>query len=359
MPLAQIEVEDSEAAIELFHAKGWTDGLPIIPPTEARVERFLAAAARPAEEQIGFYEERRMPVTIGKLAINAVMAGCLPEHFPVVIAIVEAMMAPGMPLHVANSSTGSFTYGFIVNGPIRKALGMNWQGNVLGPGNRANSSIGRAIRLIQLNVLGSIPGAGDDHPTHGRVVLDRSMMGQPAKYATYHMVENEEDFPELLPIHVELGYKPEDSTVTVMVLGGYTWMDGHGEQTPEDWIEGFAHYVVASGRLVGRGNAVVLMPPENARLFVNAGWSKADIREALYQATRRSVAWVKSNGYRVSLQRLRNEPIRPEDEERFMAISGSSAPEDLHIVVCGGPAGGWPFFLHGLGGRAVTRTIGG
>jgi len=356
MTLAEIEVDDTEQAIELFHRKGWTDGLPIVPPTPERVARFLAAANRHADDEIGFYEERRIPVTAGKLAINAVMAGCLPEHFPVVLAIVEAMLSPDLPLHVANSSTGSFTYGFIVNGPIRKTLNMNWQGNMLGPGNLANSSIGRAIRLIQLNVLGSIPGAGDDHPAHGRVVLDRSMMGQPAKYATYHIVENEEDFPELKPVHVELGYEPEDSTVTLLVIGGYAWMDGHGEQTPEAWIESFAHSVVAANRLVNRGPAVVLMPPENAQLFVNAGWSKQDIRDALFAATRRSIAWVKENGYRLALQRLRNEPVRSGDEERFVAISGSAEPKDLHIVVCGGPAGGWPFYLHAVG-ESVTRKI--
>jgi hypothetical protein len=361
MQPTQFELADYDDVIETFHRNGWTDGLPIVPPTPERVTRFLDRVQRKPDEQIGFYEDRSRPVTAEKLAINAVMAGCLPEYFPVVIAIIEAMVQNpvGLALHVGNASTGSFTYGFIVNGPIRKALGMNWQGNVLGPGNRANSSIGRAIRLIQLNVLGSIPGAGMESPAHGRPVLDRSMMGQPAKYAGYHIVENEEDFPSLAPTHVELGFKRGDSTVTVLAISGYSWMDSHSDKTPDAWIDSMAQYVVGAGRLQAKGCAVILLPSESARLFANAGWTKADIRTALYERTCRSVAWLKRNGWRVTFQRDRFEPVEPADEETYFAISGSPAPEDLFAVVCGGPAGSWPYYLHGLGvaAGAVTRKI--
>lgn len=357
---SQYEVAGFDDANELFHRNGWTDGLPIVPPTPERVERFLEAAGLKAEDQIGFYEERRLPITADKLAINAVMAGCLPEYFPVVVAIVDAMLEPGFMLHVANSSTGSFTLGYIVNGPIRHELGMNCHGNMLGPGNRANSSIGRAIRLIQLNVMNSIPGAGAPDPGHGRPVLDRSMMGQPAKYAGYHIVENEEAFPLLKPVHVELGYKREDSTVTLLFLAGYQWICAHAEQTPEAWIDTMAHYAIGAGKLQSDGYSALLLPPENAHLFVNAGWTKADIREALYERTRRSVAWVKENGWKVQMQRQRLELVEPGDEERYMAMAGSAAPEDFFIVVCGGPAGSWPYYLYGAGGaaKAVTRRIG-
>lgn len=354
----QYEVADFAEANELFHAKGWTDGLPVIPPTPERVAEFLAAAGLAADHQVGFYDERRIPVTAEKLAINAVMAGCLPEYFPVVVAIMEGMLDPTFRTHVVNSSTGSFTLGFIVNGPIRRQLGMNSNGNVLGPGNRANSSIGRAIRLIQLNVLGSIPGAGGPDPGHGRAVLDRSMMGQPAKYAGYHIIENEEDFPSLTPTHVELGFDAEESTVTVLFVAGYEWLCAHGEQTPEEWCDTMAQYVVHSGHLQEGGHAVILLPPENAALFVANGWSKQDIREALYVRTRRSVAWVKESGWKVQWQKPRCEPVEPGDAERVMAISGSAAAEDLLIVVCGGPAGAWPYYLYGGGGlKPITRKI--
>lgn len=354
----EYEVADFDEANELFHRKGWTDGLPVVPPTPERVARFLAAAGLAADHEVGFYDERRIPVTAEKLAINAVMAGCLPAYFPVVVAIMEAMLDPDYRTHVVNSSTGSFTVGFIVNGPIRKALGMNGDGNVLGPGNRANSSIGRAIRLIQLNVLGSIPGAGGPEPEHGRAVLDRSMMGQPAKYAGYHIVENEELFPALTPLHVELGFAAEESTVTLLFVAGYEWICAHAEQTPDAWIDTMAHYVVHSGHLQESGYAVILLPPENAALFAAQGWSKQDIRDTLYERTRRSVAWVKESGWKVQWQKPRCEPVEPGDAERVMAISGSAAPADLMIVVCGGPAGAWPYYLHGGGGaKAITRRI--
>jgi hypothetical protein len=357
MPAVRIEAEDYDAAVELFHSKGWTDGLPIVPPTPERVARFIAASGRAADEQVGVYQDRSRPVTIEKLAINAVMAGCLPEYFPVVIAIVETMVQnpKDLILHAGNASTGSFTYGFVVNGPIRAALGMNWRGNVLGPGNRANSTIGRAIRLVQMNVLGSIPGAGMEEPEHGRPMLDRSMMGQPAKYTGYHIAENEEEFPSLRPTHVELGFKPTDSTVTVFFVSGYSWWCAHGDKTPEAWIDAAGQYVVGAGRLTGKGCALILLPPENARLFANAGWTKADIRKALYERTRRSVAWLKREGWRVTFQRDRFEPVLPQDEETYFAISGSPEPRDLHVVVCGGPAGSWPYYLHCMGG--VTRKI--
>src|SRR5439155_9271962 len=340
------EFASFEEANETFHRNGWTDGLPIIPPTPESVAQFLDAAGLKPGDQIGFYEERRIPIIAEKLAINAVMAGCLPEYFPVVVAIVDAMLEPGFPLHVPTASTGSFTLGFIVNGPIRQAIGMNWQGNVLGPGNRANSTIGRAIRLIQMNVMGSIPGAGAPEPAHGRAVLDRSMMGQPAKYAGYHIVENEEEFPTLQPVHVELGFAPSDSTVTLFLIGGYHWTDCHAEQTPEAWIDTMAQYVVGTGQLHAAGYGILLLPPENARLFVNAGWTKGNIRQALYERTKRSVAWVKSEGYKVRFHRERCEPIEPGDEERHVAIAGSPAADELFVVVCGGVAGSWPYYLY-------------
>lgn len=357
--ILQLEVADFDEANELYHSKGWTDGLPIIPPTADKVARFLDAAGLEADSKIGYYLERQIPVFAEKLAINAVMAGCKSEYLPVVVAIVEAMLDHDFPTHVVNTSTGSFTVGFIVNGPIRHQLGMNFNGNVLGPGNRANSSIGRAVRLIQINTLGSVAGAGGEPHGHGRAKLDRSMMGQPAKYAGYHIVENEEEFPSLLPTHVERGFSREDSTITLTFVAGYKWICAHSEQTPDEWIDTMAHYIVSGGFLQTCGtpaSATLLLPPENAGLFVRGGWTKANIREALYERTRRSLAWIKQEGFKIQMQHSRFEPVEPGDEDRFMAISGSASPDDLFIVPCGGPAGSWPYHLHG-GMTAVTRKI--
>src|SRR4051795_734605 len=136
------EVDTVEDAIELYFERGWTDGLPIVPPTEEKVARFIDAAGRQPGEIIAQYPTRKRVIRVEKVAINAVMAGCKPEYFPVVLTIVEAMMIERFGIHAANASTGSMAVGFVVNGPIRTALGMNSSGNILGPGNRPNSTIG-------------------------------------------------------------------------------------------------------------------------------------------------------------------------------------------------------------------------
>ncbi len=357
-PAATLEVDDFYEAIELFHRRGWTDGLPVVPPTPGRVDAFLAAAGRTADQPIGYYALRNRPILAGKLAVNAVMAGCLPEHFPVVVAIVEGMLEPEFQLHIINSSTGSPVVGFIVNGPIRLALGMNSYGNMLGPGNRANSSIGRAIRLIQINVMGSIPGAGSPQDTEATPALDRATMGEPAKYAAYHAVENEEDYPTLTPLHVERGFAPEQSTVTVLPLWEHLMLSNHAEETPDEWIDSTAKYLLGAGRLMDDCFGALLLPQEAAQLFVAAGWDKGDIRRALYERCRRSTAWVKENGWKIGGRFERGGEVLEGDDEAMLSITAS--PDDLLVVVCGGPAGNFPVYLHPFGANCwpVTKVIG-
>ena len=342
MTTAAFTTDDSDEAIERIHANGWSDGLPVILPTPERLARFLAYVGRDGAEVIGEYEMRKRPVTVEKVAINAIMAGCLPEHFPVVIALVECLLEPVLNLHVANSSTGSLTLGFIVNGPVRQRLGMNCHGNVLGPGNRANASIGRALRLVQVNIMGSVAGAGGQLP-HDRPILDRSTIGHPAKYTAYHVVEDEESFPGLVPVHVSLGFDRNDSVVSAFAMGNHVMLSNHAEETHEAWIATVAHYLVGAGRLAADGYGVLLVPPEPAKIFVDAGWSKLDISTALHAACRRSAAWVKRNGWKIAGRYQRGGPLVEGDEDRMLGIAGR--PEDLHIVICGGPAGNFPTFL--------------
>lgn len=342
MSTNSLEFADSDEAIEFIHAQGWSDGLPVIPPTADRLARFLAYVGRDGAEVIGQYSMRNRPVTVGKVAINAIMAGCLPQHLPVVIALVECLLEPVLNLHVASSSTGSLTLGFIVNGPIRHQLGMNCHGNVLGPGNRANASIGRTLRLVQINVMGSIGGAGGTLP-HSLPILDRSTIGHPAKYTAYHIVEDEETFPDLVPVHVSRGFARGDSVVSAFAMGNHVMFSNHDEKTPEEWIATVAHYLVGAGRLAAGGFGVLLVPPESAAMFVAAGWSKQDISTALWQSARRSTAWVKSNGWKIAGRYKRGGPVEAGDEDRILGIAGS--PEELHVVICGGPAGNFPTFL--------------
>jgi hypothetical protein len=342
MAAAIVEADDLDAAIELCHARGWTDGLPVLPPTPERVARMIDGAGLPADQELGFYALRNRPVTVEKLAINAVMAGCLPEHFPVVLALADCLLDERLQAHVANSSTGGLSLGFIVNGPIRQTLDMNCHGNVLGPGNRANASIGRALRFVQVNVMGSVPGAGGEGQG-GRPILDRATMGNPARYTSFHIVENEEDFPSLAPLHVTRGFERADSVVTAFAMHGYVMLSNHAEQTPEAWIDTVAHYLVGAGRLADGGYGVLLVPPEAAGLFVAKGWSKADISHALFEKAARSTAWVKANGWKIGGRFERGGVVLPGDEEAMLNIAGSA--EEIAVVICGGPAGNFPIYV--------------
>ena len=296
---AEYDFGDLDEAVEFYHRKGWTDGLPVVIPTEEKVLRFLAAVGREPGEVLGVYPTRRRSVTVEKVAINAVMAGCLPEYFPVVLAIMEGILEPDFGIHGACSTTGSAAIGFIVNGPIRNKIGMNYRGNVLGPGNRANSTIGRAIRLSQINIMGSVPGTGNEDGPGGRTILDRATMGNPGKYAGYHIVENEEDFPSLLPLHVERGYPREQSAVSVFGTWGHVQISAHEEHSAEAIVDTIAHYLVGSGKFTAapKDFCVVVIPPENAAYIARDGWSKADVRQALFDRTSRTTAWVRENGW--------------------------------------------------------------
>jgi hypothetical protein len=354
-----LEVPEPDDAVEFCYQQGWTDGLPVVPPTPDRVSRFLEAGGRPPGDVVIEYVDRSRTLTVEKVAINAVMAGCRPEYFPVVLALVDAMADPGFPLHAANASTGGMAIGFVVNGPIRNELDMNCRGNVLGPGNRANSTIGRALRLTQINGMGSIPGAGNEPSSEvtGRPILDRSTMGQPGKYAGYHVPEYEEGFASLAPLHVMHGYGREQNVVTLFSVVGHMQISAHAESTATEIIDTICFYLAGSGRLTRAGHCVVVIPPENAEKFVRDGFSKSDIGEAIYQGTRRTVASVKRAGGSVSggLMHRRGGEIEPGDETKEVAIATDG--KHVHVVVAGAPAGAFIYALLPYGGGFAMREI--
>jgi hypothetical protein len=347
-------VDDAVDPVEFCYEQGWTDGLPVVPPTTDKVRRAIDASGRPGDEVVCEYVERSRVVTVEQIAMNAVMAGCKPEYLPVVLAIVEAMADPAFGMHAANATTGGSAVGFIVNGPIRTAIGMNARGNVLGPGNRANSTIGRAVRLTQINALGSVPGAGNEHlvAAGGRPILDRATVGQPGKYAGYHLVENEEDYPSLVPLHVDRGYAHSDNVVTVFATAGHMQISAHFEPTGQAIVDTLCHYLVGTGRLGRSGFCVVVVPPENAEIFVRDGWSKRDIRHAIFDGTTRTAAWVKQHGGSLTggLMDRRGAPVVPGDDDTKVAIAAS--PADVMVVVAGGPAGAFIHALFPYGGYA-------
>ena len=196
------DVQDMAEALELSYTKGWTDGLPVVPPTENSIWGMLESAGLEPDAEIAFIENRQVSVTAEKVAINTVMAGCKPEYMPIVVAAVEALGDPRFGYHGPATSTGGSAIFLVVNGPIARELQINSGDNLFGPGWRANAAIGRAIRLIMRNVIGTLPG-----------LLDRSSLGHGGKYS-YCIAENETDSP-WPPLHVERGFRPEQNAVTI------------------------------------------------------------------------------------------------------------------------------------------------
>ncbi|HEY0846048.1 MAG TPA: thioredoxin family protein [Noviherbaspirillum sp.] len=264
-----VEIAASEDPIEACFERGWSDGLPVVPPTRERVLRMLAGTARAADEVIGMVPPDLAECTVEKVAINAVMAGCKPEYMPVVLAAVEAALIDEFAMHGVLCTTMFAGPLVIVNGPIAKAIGMNSGVNALGQGNRANATIGRAVQLVIRNVGGGRPGE-----------LDRATLGTPGKY-TFCFAEAEDS--EWEPLSVERGFARDTSTVTLFAGEGVQGIVDQKSRTPESLARSFALCLrtVDHPKLAMAGDAVLVVSPEHSRVFIEAGWSKARLREEL------------------------------------------------------------------------------
>ena len=273
---AKFQVADNwEAVFDDMYRRGFTDGLPVIPPTEAAVRSMLQAAKMDGSELIGVLAPEGGPATAEKVAINAVMAGCRPEYFPVVIAAIRAVADPKFNLLGIQTTTNPVGPVLIINGPIRKAIDVNSGRGCLGPGWRSNATIGRALRLCLLNIGGCPPGDAD-----------KAIHGMPGKFS-FCFGEAEEESP-WDPLHVEYGFARHQSAVTVLA--------GQGTQNlyaafhdPEAIItmlaDGMAVYG-NNGYLRAQGNPLVIFTPGHARLFANAGWDKKRIKAELFERTK-------------------------------------------------------------------------
>ena len=334
------ELDDAFAVNERYQQNGWTDGFPIVPPTESRVREFLQAARLQPSDIVGLETVRQRPITAEKVAINAVMAGCLPTYMPVLITIIKAMSEEDFNLHGSTASTGGSAPFIIVNGPIRSALGMNTTHSVFGAGNRANATIGRAIRLILINVLGCIPGQ-----------LDRSTLGHAGKYS-FCIAEDEEDSP-WLPLAQERGVPAGQSGVTVMAAESSRQIMNEWTHDPEEIMETFAaeirHNMLTYS--IWKGNYAVIIPKQLRELLVAAGWQKKDIREYIFRSARVH----RKDWGPVGKGNLVARGKGPDQE--FTALR---TPDDLLVVAAGGPAGGFgaviPPWL-GTWSHAVTKAV--
>ncbi|OMQ14708.1 hypothetical protein A7K94_0214645 [Modestobacter sp. VKM Ac-2676] len=340
-------------ALEHCYEKGWTDGLPVVPCTQEQLDAFLATVDRDPDETVLAMPQINRAITVRLAAINAVMAGCRPEYFPVVLAGWDALCEEGyVRKGIWQSTTGTAPL-LLVNGPVREQLGLNSKGNVFGPGFRANATIGRALRLTALNVLGVRPHE-----------LDQATQGTPAKY-TCCIAENEEESP-WGPLHVDEGHAPGDSTVTAMTMRSTVHIEARHTSVPEQLLTDIAGTVSRTGALIHAGiSACIVLSPEHARLLAGHGWSKRDIAEFLYQASFRSRAELDAVGkgavsqvsrWRVPTGHPDGEIDAGPDPDRD-GIHALSSPEAVLVVVAGASNAGVSAVVETFGPRGGRPAV--
>jgi hypothetical protein len=333
-----VRVDDRQEDVDdYFEEQGWSDGLPIVAPTRDRVDRMLAWTDRPADHVLGVMPPGHGIVTVEALAINAVMAGCRPAYFPVVITAVEAMLEPEFNLFAVQSTTHPCSPLLLVNGPIAGELGINARYGAFGPGCRANATIGRAVRLVLLNVGGAAPG-----------VLDRSTQGQPSKYA-FCVAENEAESP-WEPLHVERGFEPWMSTVTVVGCENPHNINDHVSDGAPGILATLAGAMgdMGSNNAYLYGDPVLALGPEHAAILADDGLDKAAIRQYVFDHARVPFELWSQGG-------MAGVPDRFADDAGRPIIA---RPDDLIVVVIGGFGrhSSWlPTF--GASTRSVTKPV--
>ncbi len=339
----RVEISDDFwAAQDVFEEKGWTDGLPVIPPTEDRVARMLAAVKRSPTDIIGTVPPRWAPATVEKVAINAVMAGCLPSYMPLLVAAVEAITDPKLNLYSLQATTGGPAVMLIINGPVRNKLKVNGGSNALGEGWRANATVGRCVRLIQRNVGGSYPGT-----------TCKATLGWPGKYSIC-IGENEEASP-WEPLHVERGFDRNTSTVTAISADGSTRASDLDSTKATGILTNFAQ------RMDGPSGpeAIMVICPEHAKIIAGDGYSKADVKKFVWE---RAAYRMKDLPDETFAQRVKRRPDLKLTRESVIPVTDK--PEDILVVVAGGD-GSQSQYIHvwgqstpqGGSTRSVTKAI--
>jgi hypothetical protein len=337
--------DDLEQINREYYMRGWTDGLPIIPPTEERVQRLLTGTCRAPQEVLGRMPPRWGDATVEKVAINAVMAGCLPAYMPVLLSAIEAMLEPQFNLYGIQATTHPVAPLLIVNGPVARDLDINSSYNAYGPGWRANATIGRAIRLTLLNVGGGMPGQGD-----------RSTQGSPAKFS-YCIAENDASNP-WIPLHVERGFAPHTSTVTVWGGEAPHNVNDHVSQSAANLLTTIADTAATMGMnnlYLNDTEMLIVLGPEHAATIAADGWSKQDVQQFLFEQAR------------VPLRRARQGGMwGMQDWPRWIDVHNDDTRipvvrrwQDMVVIVAGG-AGKHSSCVPTFGAtRSVTRAVSG
>jgi len=332
-----------ESVNDYFYERGWSDGLPIVPPTENRVQAMLAGMPwRKADDVISVVPPRMGIATMRQIAVNAVMAGCKPEYLCVIVAALQAVSEPAYGLSHRQTTTHAGAPLIIVNGPIVERLRINCGRGLFGPGWRANATIGRALRLVLVNIGGAGPG------------VDASQTGHPGKY-TYCIAEYEAASP-WEPLHVERGYARVRSVVTVVNAEAPHSMTENIQTDPDGIVGTFASSMATLGvnNLYSQGTPVLVLGIEHAQHIAAARWSKQDLQRAVFERARQPWGLAKNRGK--SKGPRFPEFVDRSDDNSMVPIIG--APEDLIVIVAGG-AGGKSMFLPTAGGQslAVSKPV--
>ncbi len=356
----RLELARLEDEAEAFFERGWTDGLPVVPPTPARVLRMLEGTTRAADEVVASVGPDFADCTVEKAAVNAVMAGCKPEYFPVVLGAVEAACTDEFNMHGLLCTTWFAGPVIIVNGPIATEIGMNSGVNALGQGNRANATIGRALQLIVRNVGGGRPGE-----------IDRATLGGPGKY-TFCFAEDEAGSP-WEPLSVERGFPEGTSTVTLFAGEGPNGMCDQKSREPESLARSLAWALDAvwHPKLAMLSDAVLVVSPEHGRVFREAGWSKAQLRARLLELLTKPLSEIRA-GAQGCAEGMNLGPFGVTDALGGAVGDGGAdpaeiripkfVPDGLLIVHAGGSAGLFSAVIGGwargsIGSSPVTREV--
>ena len=343
-PAALVELPADPGELhEAFNERGWSDGLPVVPPTEERIEAMLAYSDRDRHEVLAVLPPRRAEATVEAVAINAVLAGCEPRYLPVLIASLRGIAQPQFNLSGINATTHPCAVLMLVNGPIGRELGVHGGPGCYGPGFRANATIGRALRLLLLNVAGATPGLGD-----------RATQGTPAKFALC-LAEHEEASP-WAPFHTTRGFSPEDSTVTVSASEGPHNIQDHGSNTALGVLQTLAGALgqAGSNNILSRGQPLLAIGPEHAATIAGEGWTREGVQEYLfeharYPASRLSPEFLEAVNIRIE-EGSGVEPFAPDSLLPIVV-----APELLQVFVAGGP-GKHSSWLPTFGGQTQPVT---
>jgi hypothetical protein len=339
-----VEIEERDAQEEMY-SRNWTDGLPVVPPTRERVDQMLAVVGLAADYVLGEIRERSRVLTAEKAAVNAVLAGCKPEYFPVVVAALRALLTPAFNAHTALTSTGGAASCLVVSGPFADAIGMRSRLNVLGPGNRANMTIGRAVRLVAANVFGARTGD-----------MDGSSIGHPGKLS---MCFAEYDPPHpWQPLRAELGYSMDSTTVTVMATEGPRQVANHLNPDARGILLTFAAAMRNPATYcVGKASqGLVILGHEHAQILYEAGWTKRQIREFLVEQS--GITKTELAEWGVLAERGSQHDFGAAEDERLPSIA---SVDDLYVVTAGGAGAGWsayvPVWAPTLHNRSVTVPV--